>query len=221
MAYELSKTSLKRLEGVHPDLVRVVKRAIATSPVDFTVLEGRRTVERQRELVKKGASKTMNSRHLTGHAVDLAPLNASKQVSWDWPLYYKLAPVIKAAAKTEGVALEWGGDWKSFKDGPHWQLPWKAYPANAPLPLNVRAEAPITGPTEKQSARTTAAVTSGAGATAGLAVAAPALSDVTATLIDQQDELASGDVARLLVAAAIVALVVGFAIWRYRQAGKP
>lgn len=128
MPYVLGSRSLKRLEGVHPDLVRVVKRAITLTPVDFTVLEGRRTLDRQKQLVAAGASKTMNSRHLTGHAVDLGAYVAGS-VRWDWPLYYKLAEAVKEAARLEGVPIEWGGDWKSFKDGPHWQLPWKEYPA--------------------------------------------------------------------------------------------
>ena len=127
MAFVLGKTSLARLEGVHPDLVRVVKRAIALTPVDFRVTEGLRSIERQRELVKAGASKTMNSRHLTGHAVDVVALLEGK-VRWDWPLYDRIAKAFKAAAKAEGVPLEWGGDWPRFRDGPHFQLPWKQYP---------------------------------------------------------------------------------------------
>lgn len=128
MTFALSQRSLDRLVGVHPDLVRIVKRAITMTPVDFAVLEGLRTVERQRQLVASGASQTMNSRHITGHAVDLAPMLDGK-VSWDWPLYRRIAPAVKAAAKAEGVPLEWGGDWVRFKDGPHWQLPHAAYPA--------------------------------------------------------------------------------------------
>ena len=119
-----------RLKGVHPDLVRVIRRAAATSPLPFTVLEGLRTPARQRELVKTGASQTMNSRHLNGHAVDIAPLVGGK-VSWDWPLYHKLAAAVRHAADAERVAVEWGGDWRKFKDGPHWQLPWAKYPAKS------------------------------------------------------------------------------------------
>ena len=121
-----SKRSLNNLKGIHPDLRRVIDRALQDGPLDFIVIEGLRTMQRQRELMASGASKTMNSRHLTGHAVDIAPL-AGGEVSWDWPLYYQLEPVVKQAAVDLGVALEWGGDWKSFKDGPHWQLSWKAY----------------------------------------------------------------------------------------------
>jgi peptidoglycan L-alanyl-D-glutamate endopeptidase CwlK len=127
MSYALGPRSLERLVGVHPDLVRVVKRAIGESPLDFTVLEGLRSRERQTVLYAKGATKTMNSRHLTGHAVDLAPVIAG-QVSWDWPLYNKLALTVFEAAKTEGVPITWGGNWTTFKDGPHWELPWEKYP---------------------------------------------------------------------------------------------
>ena len=127
MSIVLGARSLSRLEGVHPDLVRVVKKAAALSDLDFTVLEGIRSVERQKQLVSQGASKTMNSRHITGHAVDLAPMIAG-EVRWDWPLYHKLAKIVKAAAADEKVPLQWGGDWRAFKDGPHWELPWKFYP---------------------------------------------------------------------------------------------
>lgn len=127
MTYVLGKRSLQRLEGVHPDLVRVVKRAITLTPVDFTVLEGLRTLARQKQLVASGASKTMNSRHLTGHAVDLGAY-VDGSVRWDWPLYHKIAAAVKEAARLEGVPIEWGGDWRTFKDGPHWQLPWREYP---------------------------------------------------------------------------------------------
>ncbi len=126
MAFKFGKKSLERLEGVHPDIVAVMQLAIQRTDVDFTVLEGLRTTARQKKLVATGASKTMNSRHLTGHAVDIAPIISGK-VSWDWPLYHKLAPVVKKAAKDLGVDLEWGGDWNSFKDGPHWQLSWGIY----------------------------------------------------------------------------------------------
>lgn len=128
MGFKLSALSEKRLVGVHGDLVRVVRRALQISDLDFTVLEGLRSPERQKALVASGASKTLKSRHLTGHAVDLAPFVGGK-VSWDWPLYYRLAESVKAAAEELEIPIEWGGDWKTFKDGPHWQLPWKDYPA--------------------------------------------------------------------------------------------
>ena len=127
MSIVLGQRSLSRLEGVHPDLVRVVKKAAALSSLDFTVLEGLRTKERQKQLLDHGATKTINSRHLTGHAVDLAPM-VGGTVRWDWPLYHQLAVIVKEAAKAENVPIQWGGDWRTFKDGPHWELPWKAYP---------------------------------------------------------------------------------------------
>ena len=126
--FQLSKRSKDRLSGVHPDLVRVVERAIEISDMDFTVLEGVRSIARQQQLVASGASQTMQSRHITGHAVDLAPYVAG-QVRWDWPLYDKLSATVKKAAAELNVPIEWGGDWKSFKDGPHFQLPRKEYPA--------------------------------------------------------------------------------------------
>lgn len=127
MGFKLGGQSEMLLRGVHPDLVKVVRRAIAISKIDFKVLEGVRTVARQRELVKKGASQTMKSRHIHGFAVDIAPF-VDGQVRWDWPLYFQLASTVKQAAKDVGVAVEWGGDWKTFKDGPHWQLPARKYP---------------------------------------------------------------------------------------------
>lgn len=126
--FVLSKKSLDRLTGVHPDLVRVVKRAIEITTVDFAVLEGVRSKSRQEQLVKAGASQTMNSRHITGHAVDLGAY-VSGSVRWDWPLYNKIADAVKQAAAELGVPIEWGGDWRTFKDGPHFQLPHKEYPA--------------------------------------------------------------------------------------------
>lgn len=123
MVYSLGTRSLQNLSGVHPDLIKVVKRAIEITEQDFTVLEGIRSTERQRQLYKSGASKTMNSRHITGHAVDLAPW----PISWDWARFYPIADAMKQAAEDVGVEIEWGGDWKSFKDGPHFELPRSDY----------------------------------------------------------------------------------------------
>lgn len=136
-AFALTEADQRKLVGIHPDLLKVIHRAASFSPMPFMIIEGLRTEKRQRLLVAQGASKTMNSRHLTGHAVDIAPLDGRKP-SWAWPLYHRLAPIIKQAARLEGVPIEWGGDWWSFKDGPHWQLPVKRYPATngtPPLPF--------------------------------------------------------------------------------------
>lgn len=122
MSFQLSEKSLRRLDGVQPDLVKVVKRAIEITPVDFVVIEGLRTKERQAYLLDAGKSRTMNSYHLTGHAVDIAPIVDGK-VSWDWKHYYPLADAMMQAAKELNVKIEWGGRWKTFPDGPHWQIP--------------------------------------------------------------------------------------------------
>lgn len=132
---EFSKTSLSRLKGVHPDLVRVVSRCAKDwKDKDFTfgITCGVRTLEEQKVLVQKGASKTMKSRHIPApngysHAIDVVAYIDGK-VRWDWPLYDKISKAMKSAARTEKVPVEWGGDWTSFKDGPHYQLPWKSYP---------------------------------------------------------------------------------------------
>lgn len=127
MSYKLGKRSLSNLEGVHPDLVKVVKRAIELTECDFTVTEGLRSKERQAQLLKEKKTTTSNSRHLTGHAVDLAAW-VDGTVSWDWKHYYKIAEAVKQAAQELEVSIEWGGAWKSFPDAPHWQLPWSKYP---------------------------------------------------------------------------------------------
>ena len=132
---ELSKTSASKLKGVHPDLVRVVMRCAKDwkdTQFTFGLTCGVRTLEEQKILVKKGASKTLKSRHIPtadgySHAVDVVAY-IDGAVRWDWPLYDKISKAMKAAAKAEKVPIEWGGDWTSFKDGPHYQLPWASYP---------------------------------------------------------------------------------------------
>jgi len=124
---ELSDAQLKRMARAHPDLQKIIKRAAEITSVPFTILQADRTLAQQKANVAKGVSWTMRSRHLIGadgmvYAVDIAPLVGGK-VSWSWPLYYKLAPIIKQAALDVGIPVEWGGDWKKNKDGPHWQLP--------------------------------------------------------------------------------------------------
>jgi peptidoglycan L-alanyl-D-glutamate endopeptidase CwlK len=127
MAEPLGRASRARLVGVHPDLVRLVERCVALNDVGIVVLEGLRTPARQAELLAAGATRTLRSRHLTGHAVDLGA-TLGHEVRWDWPLYHRIASAMKAASAELGVPVEWGGDWRTFKDGPHWQLPWESYP---------------------------------------------------------------------------------------------
>lgn len=131
--------SKKRLSHAHPDLQEVVSLAIKKTKVDFGVGETARSMTRQKALKDAGASKTMNSRHLlktpknnpelgeVAHAVDLYAW-VDGRVSWDWPLYHQIAAAMFEAANELGIDLEWGGNWKSFKDGPHFELSWKSYP---------------------------------------------------------------------------------------------
>lgn len=123
----LNSRSLKSLIGVHPDLEKVVRKADELTELEFIITEGVRTVERQKMLVAKGLSQTMRSRHLTGHAVDFAPL-IEGEVTWKTPAFLPIIRAFKEAAIALHVEIECGGDWKSFKDYPHVQLSWKAYP---------------------------------------------------------------------------------------------
>lgn len=126
--FKFSQRSENNLRGVHPDLVKVVRLALEFSPVDFGITEGLRTVERQKQLVAEGKSQTMNSRHISGHAVDVFayPTPAG---SWGWQYYQQISQAFKLAGKNLGIPVEWGGDWKTLKDGPHFQLPYADYPA--------------------------------------------------------------------------------------------
>ena len=152
MAYTLSARSLRNLKGVHPDLVRVVRHALELTPIDFVVIEGLRTMKRQQELVASGASQTMNSRHITGHAVDLAAWVG--EIRWDMGLYYQIAGAVQKASRLTAIPVRWGGAWvrldtatktpaqlvadyvasrrlagkKAFIDAPHWELPAGMYP---------------------------------------------------------------------------------------------
>ena len=123
----LNARSLKALKGVHPDLVRVVTRAAELAPGAFIVTEGLRTIERQRDLFTRGLSKTMNSRHLTGHAIDFAPL-IDGQVTWKTPAFLPVISAFKQAAADMKVPIVSGGDWRTFKDYPHIELNRTHYP---------------------------------------------------------------------------------------------
>lgn len=125
--FTFSTRSRKALAGVHADLVRVAIRALELSNTDFVVTEGLRTAQRQAELVRAGASKTHNSRHLTGHAIDVAALIGG-EVRWDWPLYGRIAAAFKKAAAELDVPIVWGGEWRTLRDGPHFELDRSRYP---------------------------------------------------------------------------------------------
>lgn len=197
MTRKYSARSLKNLSGIHPDLRRVIDRALKDSPLDFVVIEGLRTKERQKQLVASGASKTLNSRHLTGHAVDLVPIGQNGKAAFDWPLYDRLGPAVKAAAQAEGVEIVWGGDWTSFKDGPHFELDRKVYPEGD---WASKAKPPVerTAPSQSTTVRASAVqVASGAGA----GVAAVGALDGTAQI----------------VALVFVGVVVLAALWIMRE----
>lgn len=124
--YSFGTKSSERLAQVHPDLQRVFNEAIKNSPLDFSITEGLRTIERQKELFSAGKSQTMRSRHLDGHAVDIGVL-VNGALNWDFNNYQLVADHVKSVASKLGITIEWGGDWMSFKDGPHFQLPWSTY----------------------------------------------------------------------------------------------
>ena len=126
MGYKLGTRSLQNLSGVHPDMQAVVKKAIEITEVDFTVIEGIRHIDRQRQLLKEGKSTTLNSRHITGHAVDMVPW----PVDWeDLDRVETMAEAMKDAAEELVISIVWGGDWKSFYDAPHFEHDRKVYPA--------------------------------------------------------------------------------------------
>lgn len=131
-----SNRSLKNLSGIHPDLRRVLDKALQESDVDFLINEGLRTLERQKELYRIGATTTMNSRHLTGHAVDFyawVDTNQDGKITFEemsaFPLMKKIADAIKSAAAELRIPVVWGGDWRKFKDYPHIELDRRVYPA--------------------------------------------------------------------------------------------
>ena len=123
----LNERSLKTLQGVHPDLVKVVHKADAITDLEFLIVDGVRDKKRQRELVAAGASTTLRSRHLTGHAIDFMPV-VNGEVSGKWPAYWPIVEAFEKAAKELAISIECGARWKKFPDGGHVQLTWKAYP---------------------------------------------------------------------------------------------
>lgn len=125
---QFTARSEKNLLGVHPDLVRVIRLALHYSLVPFSITEGLRSMARQRDLLREGKSQTLRSRHLTGHALDVVAMPAGV-VSWEWDYYAQIAVAVRRAARECGINVEWGGEWKTLKDGPHFQLPFKDYPA--------------------------------------------------------------------------------------------
>jgi peptidoglycan LD-endopeptidase CwlK len=179
MTRKFSARSINNMNGIHPDLRRVLDRALKDSPLDFVVIEGLRTPERQKQLVATGASQTLNSRHITGHAVDLLPIGPNGKGAFDWPLYDRLGPAVKEAAAKEGVAIVWGGDWKKFKDGPHFELDRKVYPADD---WTSKAKPPVARASTTQSTTVQASVVQIASG-AGASIAAIGALDGTAQIV--------------------------------------
>lgn len=133
VTFLLSHRSLDRLAGVHPEIERVVKAAIELSKIDFSVIEGVRSLAKQREYFRAGKSRTMKSRHLTGHAVDLMPYgdfdgDGDMEGSWELAHFYPINDAMQAAAQRCGVKVTWGGSWASFLDAPHFELDPLKYP---------------------------------------------------------------------------------------------
>lgn len=122
----MDERSERNLIGVHPDLVTLIRHVATQFEHEIIVTEGVRSQERQAELFKAGASQTLNSRHLTGHAVDLA-VKVGGQVVWTWHIYASLGVAMKAEAKRLGTPIVWGGDFLTLKDGPHFELPRNQY----------------------------------------------------------------------------------------------
>lgn len=221
----LNERSIKNLAGVHPDLVRVVEMAAARCEVPIVVTEGLRSRERQAELKAAGKSWTLNSRHLTGHAVDLVDAD---NYGYDIPDLDKIAAAMRSAANECGVPIVWGGDWKS-RDTPHFELDRKAYPASG-IPTGTLIAEQV-GTIAKARATVAAVVGTGAVVTKE---AADAVTGIKAPLIPPVSDgiaqtvtnvagwskvLGSQDVSVFLVGMVIFALVAGvsWGIGRLRQ----
>lgn len=223
----LSAKSRANLRGVHPDLVRVVERAAQISPIQFEVTEGLRTLARQKQLKAKGLSKTLNSRHLTGHAVDIVPAvdvtgdgRVTGEDMWHHSQLVKLSPYIKRAFQEEGVPYEWGGDWKNAWDKPHWQLPWKKYPIRTASTGDLEImEALVEEPMQSDYMTPTTATLAKSG---GAGLGGASLMTDAAFQLQQADSHFS---ARTVFGLVIGAIIVAGALWTawstWTDAGRP
>lgn len=124
--FKLTVNDIAKLKGVDPRLVKVITEAAKTSPVQFKVLEGLRSAATQMKYFKRGASRLdgvkKKSNHQLGKAVDIVPVVKGKAIIHSWTPYYPMAAHIKATAARLKIPIVWGGDWKSFRDGPHFEL---------------------------------------------------------------------------------------------------
>ncbi|MFG1226016.1 M15 family metallopeptidase [Xanthobacter wiegelii] len=222
MSFVLSERSEKNLAHVHPDLVRIVRRAAEISSAPFEVVDGARTVEEQRVNIRNGVSKTMNSRHIIAangyaHAVDIA-LRAKTDVAMFSPAVAreKIAPVMKQAARELRVPIEWGGDWKGSWDTPHWQLPWKAYPARATV-AEVAESPPVTGSTGARSA----IVKAGAVGAPGGGLTYDSFTALMSQVDDAHQRISMGTVFGLMAGLALLAVAGWIACDQWDAAGRP
>jgi peptidoglycan L-alanyl-D-glutamate endopeptidase CwlK len=226
MGFKLTPKDLELIADLHPSIRAVILETAHRSPFRFRVIEGRRTLTRQKKLLASGASTTLNSRHLTGHAIDIVPYFDSDEDGdidgddlYAWPLYYRLAPIVKAVAKEYGIALEWGGDWRTFKDGPHWQLAWAKHPADEKFdgtvrlpsqPGPVKTDPRTGGRTEQDRNKTIAA----GGTIAGISLGADPLLNIVNAIQSQRGVIDTGDIAQIAVSVGLVAAVCFFAYRR-------
>ena len=111
MAFTLSQRSLGRLDGVNNKLHSVVTTAIGLTNVDFGVTCGLRDLKTQEDLVARGASQSLKSKHLTGDAVDVVAYIDGSRISWELNLYDDIADGFKEASIREGVGIRWGASW--------------------------------------------------------------------------------------------------------------
>lgn len=140
--FKFSENSEKHFDRVHPDLVKLARRALELSPVDFGISDGIRTPWEQRELLSLRATQTLNSRHVPmdvmaggnglGHALDVFPV-VNKKTRYDGRLFDEIKNAWTEAGKELKIKFTWGGNWKDFHDAPHFELDWKEYPADKPL----------------------------------------------------------------------------------------
>lgn len=118
-----NERSEELLAGVNPMLAQLMRNVEAKMPDAFEISEGIRDRERQAQLVAEGKSQTMNSKHLTGDAVDIHVVGPDGQPNWDFEAYRPIADAAKAEAAALGIPnFVWGGDWRTLKDGVHFQI---------------------------------------------------------------------------------------------------
>ena len=125
--HEFSQCSENNLKGIHPDLGMIMRKAIKLSPINFGISEGVRSKKRQLELLAKGKSLSNDSRHITGHAVDIFAL-PNNILSWEFRHYQEIAKIVLELSKEMSIEIEWGGNWDDLNDGAHFELSRRNYP---------------------------------------------------------------------------------------------